>query len=230
MRHNETHGANLIRRTLTILLVLAALTPSHATAAWDRSVLPEPVRGMIHISASDVPPFPHVDSTLVDPHAWPPSVSYLGKRFDLTVLVSDEQTVRAVRSVADVPPHKAMNLSYVNREGISEWLAGPRYSWTARGRLETRVWYEPDSVFFRSSTYESYPSGMLRAYEVAARKQTPGPGDTLTVLTEYFVESGDLAGFSYDLYAGAQKQSQWWWDGAPVTAREWDADRRNRLK
>lgn len=207
-------------------LCLLAWIPVQARAAWDRSAIPSPLREMIHTRAAEVPPFPHEDSTLIDRQAWPPFINLIGKRFALSIVVRDKDGVGSRRSLAEVPAGTALALSYVNAEGPGDLLAGPSYSWDESGRLVNRVWYEPDTVSYRASRYSTYSSGKLSEYELSTRRQWPGPDDTLAVLTECFEEGGALAGFSYDLYRGGKKDSQWWWGGAPVTARAWVAYRK----
>jgi hypothetical protein len=185
---------------------------------------------LIHTTAAEVPPFPHEDSTLVDPHAWRPFFDAVGKRFNLTILVRVNNVSSPRRSLADVPRGAPLTLSYVNAGGPGDLYAGPSYSWNERGGLISRTWYEPDTVRYRSSRYSTYDSGKLSEYELSTRKQWPEEGDTLAVLTECFEEGGALAGFSYDVYAGGRKDSQWWWGGAPVTFREWAAYRIALLK
>ena len=215
-------------RTLRVAACLVVLSVAAAPAAadWNRSGLPAELRQSIHTTASEVPAFPQPDSTWKDPHAWPPTYEAVGKRFALVITARNGTKDLTAKTLAEVPPGSTVTLTYVNAEGPSDLLAGPSYQWDPAGRLAQRIWYEPDTVRFRSSRYALYPSGKLKTYELSARNQTPGPDDTLKVLTQYFEESGALAGFSYDLYAGGVKQSQWWWAGAPVSSREWDAYRK----
>lgn len=209
---------------IPLLAVLAC--PANAAADWNRSALPTSLRAQVHLNAGEVPPFPEPDSTRKNPTSWPPEFDAVGKHFALTIDARKGNDRTAPKTLANIPPGAAITLTYVNAQGPGDLLAGPSYQWDATGRLTQRTWYEPDTLQFRSSRYATYPSGHLKSYERSTRKQQPGPDDTLTVLTEYFEESGALAGFSYDRFGGGVKQSQWWWAGTPVSAREWEAYRK----
>lgn len=218
----------MLQRAIGLLVCLCAVaSPVHAgvldfLSVWNRAGLPKPIRGMIHTTASKVPPFQHDDSVLQNPNDWPESMEFAGKRFIRSIIASSAAGTSAHQSMATVPAGQGVHISYVYVSGNAGIVIGPSYSWNEHGRLWRRAWYEPDTVMVRSTRHATYPSGRVLEYTVARRRQDMGRPDRAFVFTEYFDPKGNLVGVGHE----TSGRNQYWWEGKAVPESDWDNLRR----
>lgn len=127
-----------------------------------------------------------------------------GARFDVAV---SSKTLRGF------PSGYTLHLGYECNAAVGKLAFGPSYSWYKSGIIWRRTWYEPDTVYFRSTGYDYYPTGEIQGYRTGYRRQDMRAVDTLITLDEYFERGGELAGFRY---RGAGGQ-QYYWRGKPIS-------------
>jgi hypothetical protein len=183
---------------------------------------------MIHLKSVAVPPYEHDDSLYLytDPYRWPESKVILGREFALSITKSSDDVFSTHKSMSTVSADryiKRLHLCYVSRWGKrGDLVVGPSYYWNEYGRLWQRVWYDPDTVTFRSTLYATYPSGQLFQYATAMRNQDISRVDSLIKFTEFFDRDGGLIGVSH---VGGSRESQFWWKGLPISADQWNKSR-----
>lgn len=218
----------------TSFLVLVCACTGYSEAAqsvWDAADLPDSLRAMIHLTSAELPPYPMEDSTLVDPLQWPDSVAFLNRWFYLEVTAT-KADVQVWGSKRVIRPGWALHLGYSRpwkgsrKLGGPDLAVGPSYAWNETGRLYRRIWYEPDTVTYRSIGYVTRPSGALFMYGVSEREADPEVEHHLMESAEYFEQDGKLVGFSYKRTG---EPSRFYWKGRSVSSAEWDERYKNML-
>ena len=205
-----------------ILLMLATPSIAGQKELWDRHSLPKPIASRIHVQASEVPPFPHTEAWLADPHQWPESLTIAGRTGfrDASGLVHDV-IVHYGRSLAKVPPGHPVDQSYeiqfprVEGQPPQSEAIGPRFNWDWRGRVVRRIWYAPaDSGRYASYIY--HPTGQLKSYSNYGAVTR----DSMTAFNEFFDREGGLLCASYEQKIGGKEKAWYCWMGKTLTREE----------
>lgn len=206
-------------------MTLAAGTGA-AASVWEGASLPADARAEIHLTSTELPPFPAETSALVDPGTWARVLADSSSRCFLELMGWSRGQAIALRSVTDLKPDWALSARYLcmKRGWRTPRYAGPLYSWSRNRTLEERSYRNTDGTRFREDIYQYRPNGLVWAYRRRERREDlTGPWSTLD---EYFDPSGALAGFKLMRVAAAGSDSTVaasdtlavrWWRGAPVS-------------
>jgi len=184
----------------------------------------EPIHDLIHHTADYVPPFPMVDRQFLKARDWPDTLIIGGVRTVRRIHASGGDRIVALRSLKDVNPGQRVTLFYdVPETHWSEARAGwgPRYSWSARGRLEERIWYEPDSSRLVTRDYTYYKSGRLLGYSWRSEPRNQQGSDfAYEYLSEFFDTDGQLIAVAHEKKDPSGEVSLFAWKGEAVTFDE----------
>jgi hypothetical protein len=135
-------GGTMTQRTLwrvvliaIVLVVAGGPSLSRSTAqstdtTW--SGLPQELRERVHLSVSELPPFPEDADLLRDLRNWPTTRPFDKERYALVLRELSHDTGRPVRSPEEIRPGSRYAASY-HLEGRPR--RGPAYSWSAEGTV-----------------------------------------------------------------------------------------------
>ena len=190
----------------------SALSHPH-WAKWDRSVLISPIYTLAHLDASDVPPFPVDDISLLDPNRWPEFMVIGGDSCRLVIdAMSGHLVASGYHSLRDVPARYDIMLSYKSPQ--SSLYLGPSYLWTRGIWLWQRVWYEPYRLGLKTIANHFYRSGRFMSFYVGTRSSDVEP-DEWTKYQEYFDPEGRLVGCYFE--SSKNHVALHYWQGKRVT-------------
>jgi hypothetical protein len=192
--------------------------PEAASIHWK---LPSKIRPRIHLSASQVPPFPEDDPARLDPRRWAAVASVLGATCSLRVETGGYDVIWPVRSLDDVKPGAPVTLFY---EASTGDRIGPTYCWRRDGTLVERYWSKGDSARYETVNYMYYRSGALYGYDERGREHPNQVGNESSERTEeIFSQTGHLIGFVLASSGGSRKsKSIAYWLGAAISTKEFE--------
>lgn len=193
---------------------------ANPTVDWRLSDLSSTIRDRVHLTAGQVPPFPHEDPKLMDSRKWPGVTVIGGERCSLRVQAGEYDAIWFVRSLDEVKPGAGYSLFYTSMPN-DFWKSrrGPTYCWRGNGTLLERYWKGGDSTRAVSREYMYYPSGELfrfisrsDGYDLRTESRS-----SFEAFEESFARSGTLIGFGYGSGGGKTKGvSVGYWMGEDV--------------
>jgi len=220
-----------MRRARALAVFAAVLTAPHASHAalaspdtsaldsilaspmvgWNKSELHPEIRSRVHLTANQVPPFPHEDTRLMNPRNWQNTSVIEGVVCSLRVHTGEGDKDWFVSSLREVKPDAWVQLFYSGAEdarGKSEDAhIGPSYSWRGDGTLRDRYWRTSGKNPFKTREYMYYPSGRLFRYtnRIAKHDRRRGSESPVELLDEVFALNGTLIGCAYRKWDGDTK-------------------------
>jgi hypothetical protein len=193
-----------------VLVVAGGPSLSRSTAqstdtTW--SGLPQELRERVHLSVSELPPFPEDANLLRDLRNWPTTRTFDKERYALVLRELSHDTGRPVRSPEEIRPGSRYAASY-HLEGRPR--RGPAYSWSAEGTVLAQVYYGKDRT--ESRVYDR--AGRLMKYHYSRPDPRPSwlscSKRPRIGAEEHFDPSGRLVGFFTDgknYWAGRERGS-----------------------
>lgn len=177
---------------LVLFATLAASPPTAQSEAPVWSDLPAEIRPYVFLSVADVPPYPVLGDSLLDPHNWPTWHVFEGKTCRLQF--GSESGASEVDSVWDVADDLGSTAYYTvppaEHESLDAWLRmpsgysgrrysdlrGPAYDWGPGRRLWRRAYYRRsrlDEWIYdaagRLRQYSSYAAGNVEVTRSSSR-------------------------------------------------------------
>jgi hypothetical protein len=186
---------------------------SASSAIWND--VPEELRPLMHVTLSEVPPFPRGGESLDDPRRWPATWLVDGQVYRLFyVEYGDRETREGLRHFQDIRSQYSYG-AYYSPNGHRDYhvARGPAYAWQADGTLGRRE-FRTNSIL-RDWLHDSQGRLLLYSSRIwsgdsrlsCARR----PPLHSHVTEEWYSPDGELVGFLSGLDRVA------YWKGRPVS-------------